>query len=86
MPAPDAVFIGGGLSRETAALALAALKPLGRLVANAVTLDSAALLADLAAAEGGELTRIAVERAVPVGRKRGWKPFMAVTQWSLVKR
>ena len=34
----------------------------------------------------GELTRIAVERAVPVGRKRGWKPFLAVTQWSLVKR
>ena len=86
LPPPDAVFIGGGLTRETAARALAALKPLGRLVANAVTLESAALLADLAAAEGGELTRIAVERAVPVGRKRGWKPFMAVTQWSLVKR
>lgn len=86
LPAPDAVFIGGGLSPETAAASLDALKPLGRLVANAVTLDSAALLLALADEHGGELTRLAVERAQPVGRKRGWKPFMAVTQWSLVKR
>ena len=51
-----------------------------------VTFSMALVLVALSEAHGGELTRIAVERAQPVGRKRGWKPFMAVTQWSLVKR
>ena len=86
LPAPDAVFIGGGLSVETAEAALAALRPLGRLVANTVTLESEAILLDLHARHGGELVKLAVERAEPVGRYRGWRPSMTVTQWSLVKR
>ncbi|MCA8879947.1 MAG: precorrin-6y C5,15-methyltransferase (decarboxylating) subunit CbiE [Rhodobacteraceae bacterium] len=86
LPPPDAVFIGGGLDEATVAAALAALKPLGRLVANAVTLQSESLLVALHARHGGELTRLAVARARPVGRKSGWKPFMPVTQWSLLKR
>ncbi len=86
LPPPDAVFIGGGLSDAVADAALAALKPLGRLVANAVTLQSETVLAGLHARLGGELTRIAVARARPVGGMTGWGPLMPVTQWSLIKR
>lgn len=83
---PDAAFIGGGLDRETFATAWEALRPPGRLVCNAVTLESEALLLDLHAAHGGELARLGVSRAEPVGGRTGWRPFMPVTQWSLVKR
>ncbi|GIT90984.1 precorrin-6Y methyltransferase [Jannaschia pagri] len=86
LPAPDAVFIGGGLSEATFVAAWAALRPLGRLVANAVTLESELILLALHAKYGGDLVRLSVERAEPVGRYRGWRPSMAVTQWSLVKR
>ncbi|MGR3466732.1 MAG: precorrin-6y C5,15-methyltransferase (decarboxylating) subunit CbiE [Shimia sp.] len=86
LPAPDAVFVGGGLSAEVFDVAWAALRPLGRLVANAVTLESERVLTDLHAAHGGELVRIDVARAEPVGRLTGWRPAMPVTQWSLVKR
>jgi precorrin-6y C5,15-methyltransferase (decarboxylating), CbiE subunit/precorrin-6Y C5,15-methyltransferase (decarboxylating), CbiT subunit len=85
LPAPDAVFIGGGLSREVVEIALAALKPHGRLVANAVTLESEAMLLSLRSEFGGDLTRLSVSRATPVGSLSGWKPFMPVTQWSLTK-
>ncbi|MEO1471554.1 MAG: precorrin-6Y C5,15-methyltransferase (decarboxylating) subunit CbiT, partial [Pseudomonadota bacterium] len=86
LPAPDAVFIGGGLSAETVEVAWTAMKPHGRLVANAVTLESEAMLLALHAARGGELVRLQVSRAEPVGTRTGWRPAMAVTQWSLVKR
>ena len=86
LPAPDAVFIGGGLSEEVFAAAWEALKPLGRLVANAVTLESEAMLAGLQAAHGGELVKLSVARAEEIGGMRGWKPLRPVTQWSLVKR
>jgi precorrin-6Y C5,15-methyltransferase (decarboxylating) len=86
LPAPDAVFIGGGLSEPVADLALDMLKPLGRLVANAVTLESEAVLFALHARLGGEMTRLSIARARPVGRMTGWGPMMPVTQWSLLKR
>ncbi len=86
LDAPDAIFIGGGLSRATFDAAWAALRPLGRLVANAVTLESEAELIDLHREFGGDLVRISVHRAEPVGRLTGWRPAMPVTQWSLVKR
>lgn len=86
LPPPDAVFIGGGLSAEVAARALAALKVNGRLVANAVTIESEAELIALHRAHGGELSRIAVSRAEPIGALSGWRPLMPVTQWSMVKR
>ncbi|MEM7508395.1 MAG: precorrin-6y C5,15-methyltransferase (decarboxylating) subunit CbiE [Pseudomonadota bacterium] len=82
---PNAVFIGGGLSEETIAAALDALAPLGRLVANAVTLESEALLLALHARHGGALTRISIAHASPVGRMTGWRPAMPVTQWSLIR-
>lgn len=86
LPAPDAIFIGGGLSRETFLAAWEALRPLGRLVANAVTLESEAVLFALHQEFGGQLVRLAVNRAEPVGRLTGWRAMMPVTQWSLVKR
>jgi precorrin-6Y C5,15-methyltransferase (decarboxylating) len=86
LDAPDAIFIGGGLSRETFDAAWAALRPLGRLVANAVTLESEAELIALHKEHGGDLVKLQVHRAEPVGRLTGWRPLMPVTQWSLVKR
>ncbi|MEO8531054.1 MAG: precorrin-6y C5,15-methyltransferase (decarboxylating) subunit CbiE [Deltaproteobacteria bacterium] len=83
---PDAVFFGGGLSLEAIELTWAKLKPRGRLVANAVTLESESILLQLFAKMGGDLTRIAIQRADPVGHLTGWRPLMPVTQWSLVKR
>lgn len=86
LEAPDAVFIGGGLSRDTFEAAFAALRPLGRLVANAVTLESEAELIALHRDHGGDLVKIQTHRAEPVGRLTGWRPAMPVTQWSLIKR
>ena len=86
LEAPDAVFIGGGLSRACFAAAWQALRPLGRLVANAVTLESTALLAELQRRHGGELVQLSVARAEPLGARLGWKPQRPVVQWSLVKR
>ena len=83
---PDAVFIGGGLSVETFEKAWDALRPLGRLVCNAVTLESEALLLEMHKTYGGQLVKLIVNRAEPVGRLTGWRPLMPVTQWSLVKR
>jgi len=86
LPAPDAIFIGGGLSDETFQAAWAALKPLGRLVCNAVTLESEAVLSRLHKEHGGQLVKLSVNRAKPVGSFMGWHPMMPVTQWSLIKR
>ena len=83
LPAPDAVFLGGGLSEAAVDAARAALRPRGRLVANAVTLESEALLLALHGRLGGDLTRISISRAAPVGTRSGWRPSMDVTQWSL---
>lgn len=84
--APDAVFIGGGLTVEGLFEATwAALKPGGRLVANVVTLEGEAKLAALHAAHGGSLRRISIDRLAPVGGKHGWRPAMPVTQWRVEK-
>ena len=83
--APDAVFIGGGLSQEVVAYCLGALKPGGRLVAHAVTLGSEHLLLEMFEKHGGELTRLSISRATPVGPYFGWKPSMPVTQWAFNK-
>ena len=83
LPRPDAVFIGGGVSLETIEFCLGALKPFGRLVAHAVTLESEAVLMAAHARHGGELVRLALSRAEAVGPYRGWRPSMPVTQWSL---
>ncbi|MFF8959086.1 precorrin-6y C5,15-methyltransferase (decarboxylating) subunit CbiE [Streptomyces sp. NPDC014894] len=86
LPVPDAVFIGGGLTAPGLLDACwDALPPGGRLVANTVTLESEALLADRYRRHGGELVRLAVAHAVPVGGFTGWRQAMPVTQWTAVK-
>ncbi|MGE2836041.1 precorrin-6y C5,15-methyltransferase (decarboxylating) subunit CbiE [Mycobacterium sp. SMC-4] len=83
LPAPDAVFIGGGGTRAGVLEAcLQALRPGGRLVAHGVTVETEVLLADAYRRHGGELTRLHVERAAPVGSFTGWTPGRAVTQWA----
>jgi precorrin-6B C5,15-methyltransferase / cobalt-precorrin-6B C5,C15-methyltransferase len=85
LPTPNAVFFGGGISLAAIELAMAALAPLGRLVANAVTLESEAVLLAAFAKHKGLLQRISVETADPVGPFHGWRPSMPVTQWHWVK-
>jgi precorrin-6Y C5,15-methyltransferase (decarboxylating) len=86
LPTPAAVFIGGGVTCDGVVEAcLSALPSGGRLVANAVTLESEAVLAALYAKLGGGLTRIAVNRASPVGGFTGWRAMMPVTIWAMVK-
>lgn len=86
LPKPDAIFIGGGGSDPGVLdAAIAALPAGGRLVANAVTLEMEALLLQHHAELGGDLVRLAVSRAAPVGTMTGWRPAMPVTQWKWVK-
>ncbi|PIW26565.1 MAG: cobalamin biosynthesis bifunctional protein CbiET [Rhodospirillales bacterium CG15_BIG_FIL_POST_REV_8_21_14_020_66_15] len=85
-PAPDAVFVGGGLSRAGVIEgAAAALKPGGRLVANGVTLEAQETLIRHHRERGGDLARIAVARADAVGDLTGLRPLMDVLQWAWVK-
>jgi precorrin-6Y C5,15-methyltransferase (decarboxylating) len=86
LEAPDAIFVGGGGSEDGVMdAAITALKSGGRLVANAVTLEMEAVLLACGVRHGGELTRIAVSRAEPVGSMLGWRSAMPVTQWCWVK-
>ncbi|MEV0024675.1 precorrin-6y C5,15-methyltransferase (decarboxylating) subunit CbiE [Streptomyces atroolivaceus] len=86
LPVPHAVFIGGGLTAPGMLDACwDALPPGGRLVANTVTLESEALLAEWYRRLGGDLVRLAVAHAVPVGGFTGWRQAMPVTQWSVQK-
>lgn len=83
---PDAIFIGGGIS--TAGLFTMCWKALnlgGRLVANAVTIESEALLIDLHQEFGGELIRIAISKSRPLGKTTGWKTYMPILQWRVSK-
>lgn len=85
-PAPDAVFIGGGLGEpglfETA---WAALRPGGTMVANVVTIEGELHLYDLHERHGGDLVRIEVSQLARIGSLRALKPRMAVTQWRVRK-
>ncbi len=86
LPAPDAVFVGGGLTAPGLLDACwDALPAGGRLVANTVTLESEALLADRYRRHGGELVRLSVAHATPVGGFTGWRQAMPVTQWAVRK-
>jgi precorrin-6Y C5,15-methyltransferase (decarboxylating) len=86
LPGPDAVFVGGGVSVPGVLAACEAALPIGgRLVANGVTLETEAVLADWFQRLGGRLTRLAIQRAEPVGGFTGWRPAMPVTQWSYLK-
>jgi len=84
LPLPHAIFIGGGLTRDLVLKCRDALGANGRLVANAVTLESEGILLAIHNELGGELVRLSAARAEPVGPYRGWRAAMPVTQWSLL--
>ncbi|GIE80489.1 precorrin-6Y C5,15-methyltransferase [Actinoplanes philippinensis] len=86
LPRPDTIFIGGGLTRDGVLdRCLTALRSGGRLVANAVTVESEAVVAAAYAKLGGELTRLTVQRGSPVGGFTGWRSFMPVTIWAVTR-
>lgn len=86
LPAPQAVFVGGGATaRGLLETCWHSLRSGGRLVTHGVTLETGALLADWHARHGGELIRLTVERAEPLGSFRGWVASRPIVQWSATK-
>lgn len=79
---PDVVFVGGGLSVDLLDW-LQQNTPGVRLVANAVTLESEVVLAQAQDSFGGDLLRIELAQAAPLGPRRGWKSAYPVVQWSV---
>jgi precorrin-6Y C5,15-methyltransferase (decarboxylating) len=86
LPQPQAIFVGGG-GGDTQLLdsAYAALPSGGRLVVNAVTIETEAELISRFKALGGGLLRIEIAHADPLGSFHGWRPALPVTQWSVTK-
>jgi precorrin-6Y C5,15-methyltransferase (decarboxylating) len=85
-PRPDAVFIGGGATDDGVFDACwTALKSGGRLVINAVSLETETRLGTLHARHGGAMRRFALSRLDRVGAMHGWRAAMPVTQWIAVK-
>jgi precorrin-6Y C5,15-methyltransferase (decarboxylating) len=83
---PHAVFIGGGASNAaTTEACWAALSPGGRLVINAVTLETERAVMARHAEWGGRLTRIGIERLEPIGPMQGFAPARTVLQYRAVK-
>ncbi len=81
---PDVIFIGGGLTGDgVVETCLAALRPGGRLVATAVTLESSAVLTSWQAKLGGELVRVAIDRSAAVGGFTVLRPALPVVLWSV---
>jgi precorrin-6Y C5,15-methyltransferase (decarboxylating) len=81
---PDVIFIGGGLTGSGMVEAcLAQLSAGGRLVVNAVTAESEALLVQWHSRLGGELRRFQHYQGEPLGGFTGWRPQMPITQWLL---
>ncbi|MBV8664297.1 MAG: precorrin-6y C5,15-methyltransferase (decarboxylating) subunit CbiE [Hyphomicrobiales bacterium] len=86
LPTPDAIFIGGGASAPGVLdAALAALRPHGRLVVNAVTIETQAELSRRFSALGGDLVQLSVARAEKVGGFHGFRPAMPIVQWRYEK-
>ena len=81
---PDAIFVGGGLTDAGLLSACVDRLPAGgRLVANAVTAESEALLVEWHSRLGGELRRFQHYRGEPLGGFTGWRPAMPITQWAV---
>lgn len=85
LPSPAAVFVGGGIDAATLQHCWTVLPPGGRLVVHSVTAESDAIVLDAYRRWGGELTRIGVETAEPIGRFTGFRPARTVTSWTGVK-
>ncbi|WP_414529086.1 precorrin-6y C5,15-methyltransferase (decarboxylating) subunit CbiE [Nodularia chucula] len=86
LPTPDAIFIGGGVTAPGLFdICWNALRPGGRLVANVVTVEGEQTLFKWYEQVGGNLTRIAIQRAEPIGKFLGWRAMSPVTQWMVIK-
>jgi precorrin-6Y C5,15-methyltransferase (decarboxylating) len=85
LEAPDAVFIGGGLDGAMFDAVWSYVAPGARLVAHAVTLETEALLGELHLRHGGEMMRVEIAHAGPLGRYRSWEAARPVLQWSAVR-
>jgi len=85
LPQPQAIFVGGGGDTQLLDSAYAALPSGGRLVVNAVTIETEAELISRFKALGGGLLRIEIAHADPLGSFHGWRPALPVTQWSVTK-
>lgn len=92
LPAPDAIFVGGGLAVQELQTSgnlmdtcWKALKPGGRLVANSVTLESEQQLLKWQKINGGDLSRLNLSHAESIGKFQGWESLRPVTQLSVIK-
>ncbi len=85
LPTADAVFIGGGASDALLTRLWSLIPPGTRLVANAVTLETEALLTTWSAIQGGTLLRIDLADSTPLGLKRGWRAALPIVQWSVTR-
>ncbi|MBD8273251.1 precorrin-6y C5,15-methyltransferase (decarboxylating) subunit CbiE [Pseudomonas fluorescens] len=86
LPVPDAIFIGGGVTRDGVLdTCWQQLRPGGRLVANAVTLQSEMTLMNWRAEHGGELTRLHVAQAQPLGEFDTWRQALPITLLEVTK-
>lgn len=85
LPPPDAVFIGGGASEVVLARLWERMPKGARLVVNAVTIETEALVLDWSARHGGSLLKIELAEPVAIGRKRGWKSALPILQWSVTR-
>jgi precorrin-6Y C5,15-methyltransferase (decarboxylating) len=86
LPAPDAVFVGGGVTTDGLLEACwERLAPGGRLVAHAVTVESEAVLHAWRRSRGGQLTRSAISYLEPLGSFTTWRPALPVTQWTVTR-
>jgi precorrin-6B C5,15-methyltransferase / cobalt-precorrin-6B C5,C15-methyltransferase len=86
LPVPDAVFLGGGAHLPGVIdTAWQALRPGGRMVANAVVIETEQALFAARERFGGTLTRLSVERLDAIGSLHGFRPALTVTQWGATK-
>ena len=82
MPTPDAVFVGGGASAELIEALWQRMPPQYRLVINAVTLETEAMLVECHARFEGSLMRIDLANDDKLGTHRGWQATRPIVQWS----
>lgn len=84
-PRPNSVFIGGGMSVEVLDAAWNALLPGGRIVVNAVTIETERIVDQASRRWGGDMVRIGIEYAAPLGGSTAWRPALPIVQWTAVK-
>ena len=81
----DAVFVGGGGDQSLFDALWATIPKGSRLVVNAVTLETEALLMLEQRRRGGDLMRVELSQATPLGKMRSWVSSRPVVQWSVVR-